>query len=106
MREWPKIVFPRSVPERIYLRFGRWSARSYNFSEQRQEIGVSVYHARLCDGVAYLHHYINADDRESLKGRCVWAVTGTEVGIGSDGEPLLRNVVARPYAIDTASVKG
>lgn len=101
-REWPRLVTPRKTPARIYLRFGRWS-RSINHATGKLERGVSVYRAAFAGGLVTLDWNSNAVkwciDPNILEGRCVWAVTGREVCTGSDGEPILQGVVARPYSI-------
>lgn len=100
---WPKLVACRKRPERIYIRFGRWSGRSRNYATLELERGVSVYPARFnADGAVTL----DIDDAlttftgwSELQYRAVWAVTGREICRGTDGEPVLQGVVARPYAI-------
>lgn len=102
MSEWPKITFPRNPPDAVFIRFGRWSPRSYNAMTRVVERGVSVYRARLVDGVVSL-----ADEISSQlygEGRCVFPVTGKVVGYGSDDEPVLRAVKCLPYAIDFESI--
>lgn len=97
---------PVQAPERVYVRFGKWSrtySQSCNHSTGERESGLSVYRAMLAPG-----NIVVLDDVvcESLagQGRLVFPVTGREVGIGSDGEPLLRGVKLLAYAIDFASV--
>jgi hypothetical protein len=94
-----RVSWPKQWPARVYLRYGLFSPRttSSNHATDEREHGLSVYRARLLDGVVVL------DDEtcESLtgQGRLVFAVTGRETGIGSDGEPVLRGVRMLPYPI-------
>lgn len=82
--------------EPVYLRFGLWSARSKNWFTGEQEKGLSVYRATVKDGI------LTPEDEicYMCEGRLAFPVTGEEVGRGSDGEPLLRNVKLLKLAID------
>ena len=102
--EWPKAVKPRQTPREVFIRFGRWSSCSYNACTGDKEKGVSVYPAILEDGVVRLEGSDFDIPGQVLAGRCVFAVTGTVNGMGSDGEPVLRGVRALPYAIDPGSM--
>lgn len=105
MMDWPRLTWPRKTPTEVYLRFGRWSARSYNHATGEKEAGVSVYPARLVDGVIELNwDECQPADSRALRGRCAFGVTGSFVGIGSDGEPLIRGVKALSYPIGLASI--
>jgi hypothetical protein len=78
---------------KVYIRYGHWDNRnlSLNHGTGEKENGVSVYRAVVKNGVVCPDDDIS---REQLhgQGRFVFAVTGDEVGIGSDGEPVLRRV--------------
>lgn len=86
---------------KYYIRFGEIPEheQSIKYNSESKEIGVSVYDAiemtdgwhviiplpfSLSQGATY-NHLINND-------RCIYLVTGNEVGIGMDNEPLLKNV--------------
>ena len=75
---------------RVYIRYGRWERRSYNHMTGVKEDGISVYRGLVRDGVAILDDDVS--DQLIGQGRMVFLVTGKEVGIGSDGEPVLRAV--------------
>lgn len=100
--EWPKITYPRTPPQAVFIRFGLWSPRSYNAMTRVAERGVSVYRARMVDEVVSLDDEISS--QLYGEGRCIFPVTGNLVGYGSDGEPVLRAVKCLPYAIDFASI--
>lgn len=106
--DWSKAPWPRKRPDLVYIRFGRWSARSKNFMTGIKEIGVSVCPAILNPdlSVSLLSKHCQDIWWEQLRGqgRTVCAVTGKLVGRGSDGEPLLRGVRCLPYAIDRKSI--
>ncbi len=99
-----------SVP--VYLRFGKWGRRprSINFSTGKIEKGLSVYRAEVsAPGVARLADDIGLildahDCADALNGRLVFAVTGRETAIGSDGEPVIVGVKLLPYAIEYATL--
>lgn len=95
-----------------YVRFGRKSepvprsGKSFNSLEQREEAGVSVYEALCREGdqyqiilppissttVATLGMCLNvAQGLWGLENNPLYEVTGDLVGVGSDGEPLLKN---------------
>lgn len=91
-----------------FIRYGRWrdEERSQNFlasKEEGQEVwenGVSVYNATL--DVEHGHWEIDLDVNENtINGtlsslfygtKKIYLVTGKQIGEGSDGEPLLKNV--------------
>lgn len=107
-----KLVQARRMPAQVFIRFGKFSRAqpSINFSNGKDERGLSVYPARLVDGVAELVdddqlELTAADCATVLSGRCVFVVTGKVVGRGSDGEPLLRQVKLVPCAVSIASIK-
>ena len=86
--------------EPCYLRYGNLpeSGYSYNYSDNRRESGVSVFHGQqLPDGrVRIIPHY-NQELGDLLmlraEGRPLFIVNGDEIGLGSDGEPILANCV-------------
>ena len=91
----------RKPPEKVFIRFGRWSRRprSMNFYTGELEKGLSVYNARLePDGTVSLIGddwsltLSSWDCVGALAGRLAFAVTGKVVGQGSDGEPVLTGV--------------
>ncbi len=101
--EWPPITNPKRRPDKVYIRFGRWSLRSYNHATDEKERGVSVYNARFTsDGLVELLYDTDPDAkqcRKRLSGRVAFVVTGEVAGYGSDREPLLRRIKNLPYAI-------
>ena len=76
---------------RVYLRFGRWSLRSHNAATREAEAGVSVYPAWVEGRIVCLDPSVLCPSLRG-QGRLVFPVTGKLVGIGSDGEPVLRQV--------------
>lgn len=104
MIELPKMRWPRQLPLKVYIRFGRWSTYSHNWSTWDRERGVSVYPAILSKSIVSLDASEFDIHVPAIQGRLVFAVTGVEVGVGSDGEPLLRGVRALPFAIDYMSM--
>lgn len=102
MSEWPKMSFPKTPPEAVFLRFGRWSTRSHNHMSGTKEAGVSVYRAKLVDGVVVLDDVISS--QLYGEGRCIFPVTGRVVGYGSEDEPLLRAIKFLSYAVDVESI--
>ena len=106
----PKKEFP------VYLRYGKFSRyeRSFDFSRGEYEKGISVYPAQIKDGLVTLDQsqmrflYVTMADMidengdSMLSGRCVFALTGKEVGKGADGEPLLMpsSIRVLPLTID------
>lgn len=104
MLDLPLMKTPRKAPEKVYLRFGLWSARSRNYATGMLEEGVSVYPAKLIAGVVCLDVDLSMleimdECKRYLAGRLVFPVTGEEVAKGSDGEPVLRKVKPLAYAI-------
>lgn len=107
MIELPPIRMPRHRPDKVYIRFGRWSGRSYNHHTGQKEAGISVYNAQFTDdGLVELLYDVDISARhvDVIRGRFAFVVTGDYVGTGSDGEPLLRNVRNLPYAIAFGSM--
>ncbi len=76
----------------LYVRYGLWGRRSTNYSTGEEEIGVSVYRARIERCAAHIHPEEEVSNQLKGQGRIAWLVTGIEVGTGSDGEPLLRQL--------------
>ena len=93
------ISIPRVPPARVYLRYGLFAGmrKSSNHATGSSERGLSVYRARLEANVVVLAE----DTCPSLdgQGRLAMPVTGREVGVGSDGEPVLVGVRMLPYAV-------
>jgi hypothetical protein len=106
--EWPIARWPRKPPEQVYIRFGRWSSQSRNYSTRDYERGVSVCPARLNPDLTVSLLLDECDpswfDQLRGQGRLVFPVTGRAVGLGSDGEPVLRAVRCLPYAVDFRSI--
>ena len=92
----PVYAYEEGMP--VYIRYGMWDNRnlSRNHGTKQKEDGVSAYRAVVIDGVARLDEEMCRVARDQLhgQGRLVFPVTGREVGIGSDGEPVLRRVYA------------
>ena len=80
---------------KVYVRYGFWDNRtlSRNHRTKEREVGVSVYRATVKNRIVYPDDDI-AYDKLHGQGRLVFVVTGDEVGLGSDGEPVLRRVKA------------
>jgi hypothetical protein len=79
----------------IYLRFGRFprGQQSTDHSSGRKEAGVSVYRGLLLpDGSYRLLDTTGAMTGQSamIHDRPLYQVSGMEVGVGADGEPVLR----------------
>lgn len=94
---WSK---PKS-PVLVYIRYGLWAGmkKSTNHSTREDEKGISVYRAILDNReVKLAEDEIPCSSLEG-QGRLCFAVTGKEVGIGSDGEPVLIGVKIVPYAL-------
>lgn len=76
-----------------YLRFGDIPSKSHDYHSGRDEVGVSVYEAVERDGrIGVILPTLNECACVSLSGvvrRPAYWVTGTVIGHGSDGEPLL-----------------
>ena len=77
----------------IFVRFGDIPKRSKNHRDKTDETGVSVYEAIVRAGtVQLILPTLVTRGLVSLSGvneRPMFQVEGTEVGTGSDGEPLL-----------------
>jgi len=76
----------------VYIRFGDLppGGKSYNHATGDYEDGVSVYRGKLYhDGSWAVDIGINQGAWCLFSDRPVYLVSGREVGIGSDGEPVL-----------------
>jgi len=87
------------LPSALYLRWGNLprGGRSKNHATGELEAGVSVYGARynpVTDLIEYAEDGTGCHAALTylLSGAPCYLVTGTEVGRGSDGEPVLRDV--------------
>ena len=98
-----RIHWPRKPPEKVYLRYGLFAGTpSTNHATGEVECGLSVYQATLtADLTVRLHPSVAISPQLYGQGRLVFAVTGREVAVGSDGEPVLRGVRVLPYPIAT-----
>ena len=82
--------------ERGYIRYGELpkGGRSYNYRDNRYEAGVSCIPAEFASDGSWrpIHNAATKIDQLAYeaKGVQVYRVWGTEVGTGSDGEPLLK----------------
>ncbi len=92
---------PVNTNEDVYIRFGDIpeNGRSYNNADECYEDGVSVYSAELSSvpqGSEAAGMFVPVGSKTlqiiMLAHRDTYLVTGEEVGIGVDGEPVLRNV--------------
>lgn len=102
-----------ATEQQIYIRFGAWSEKeqSYHHWLKQPERGVSVYQAAY-DPKAKAYHMVRDPQLHGevtviglvvYTRRPVYIVTGDEVGRGSDGEPLLRNLRIIDYAVTAFS---
>jgi hypothetical protein len=105
---------PVSPDNDIYIRFGEIpeNERSYNHTDDRYEDGVSVYSAEIesvppesSASAMFVPVGPKVLQILLLAQRDTYLVTGTEVGTGVDGEPLLQDVtlVAELDYTDTES---
>lgn len=91
----------------MYVRFCKvpQDEKSWNFMRNRKEEGVSVFKADD-NGMPILE---NAEQAKSLWARLNrqhYLVTGEVVGVGQDGEPLLKNVkVVRRLHLDRVTLE-
>lgn len=99
------VYWPRKRPDQVFVRFGLWEPRtnqSLNFATGKQERGLSVYPADLSEDLV-VSIAEDFDVCELVEGRLAFAVTGRVVGMGSDGEPLLKSVRCLPYPLDVGT---
>lgn len=96
----------------IYVRFGAApkNGKSHNYRDDTEEDGVSVFRAVLSSDKATVHINLNTQyalgTYLTVYDRQLYRVYGTMIGIGSDGEPLLRvtrSVKLNDKAIETYS---
>ena len=88
-----KIAFStKEVNEKTYLRIGIVpnGEASFNYLTEQNESGVSVF--ELIDGKPVLSNLQLVDSYAGRSDSQAFIVTGEEIGIGNDGEPLLKNV--------------
>ena len=88
-----KIAFStKEVNEKTYLRIGivPKNEESFNYLTGQNESGVSVF--ELKDGKPVLNNLQLVDSYAGRSDSQAFIVTGEEIGIGNDGEPLLKNV--------------
>ena len=79
------------------MRFGEIpeGGRSYNYRDERQEEGLSVYDAMFDENGSYMIIAGNGYLRfgaATYSNRPAYKVSGKLVGEGTDGEPLLVNI--------------
>lgn len=95
--------------QQVYLRFGDLpaSGRSRNSRDNRDESGVSVFRGLLLPTGEARPLFSRNDELGSfmaggLLRRPLYVVSGQEIGVGSDGEPVLTNakVVRRAHLYD------
>lgn len=82
----------------IYIRFGDLpkGGKSRNWASGEYERGVSVYRARYSVNTGTYQPFgalPGAEIAHLMQGSKILLVTGDKVGTGSDGEPLLANVI-------------
>lgn len=82
----------------IYIRFGNLpkGGKSRNWASGEYERGVSVYRAHYNVSTGTYQPFgalPGAEIAHLLRGSKIWLVTGDKIGAGSDGEPLLTNVI-------------
>jgi len=99
LSELPSIIrtMHKPVVRDFYIRFGELpkSGKSMNWASETQENGVSVYDASFNPMTGLYNPYgalPGAEINYLIKGANIYLVTGEEVGRGSDGEPLLKDV--------------
>lgn len=88
-----KISFStKEANEKTYLRIGivPKNEESFNYLTKQNENGVSVF--ELKDGKPVLNNLQLVDSYAGRSDSQAFIVTGEEIGIGNDGEPLLKNV--------------
>lgn len=83
----------------IYIRFGALpkGGKSRNWASGKYEDGVSVYRARYNVSTGTYQAWgalPGAEIAHLMRGSKIWLVTGDKVGTGSDGEPLLSNIIS------------
>ena len=101
----------------LYLRFGEWPKRERSQINDTfeswgiTELGISCYRAAY-DAASNSYYYAPDEDLRwswtaacsfSYSGRPAFLVTGEEVGLGSDGEPVLRRLRTVGYCVPVRS---
>lgn len=78
--------------EKKYLRLGLLpeSGKSFNFLTEQEENGVSVFD--IVDGKPVINNLQLIDSFSGRHSFKAFFVTGEQIGIGHDGEPILTNV--------------
>lgn len=89
----------RSTGKHCYIRYGKLPTGGYsrNHRDGTLEKGVSTYSAYEMNGTLYVDMAgVDGISAAFIMGRTdIYIVSGTEVGRGSDGEPILSNAKAR-----------
>lgn len=102
----------RKLGTEIYVRFGAApkNGKSHNYRDDTEEDGVSVFRAVLSADKETVHINLNTQyalgTYLTVYDRQLYRVYGTKIGVGSDGEPLLkvtRSVKINDKAIETYS---
>lgn len=80
--------------EQGYIRFGEMpkSGKSWNFRDNRPEAGISVFEADFAKDGSYrpILNDVLAVSYLTVKDRQAYRVYGDVVGMGADGEPLIK----------------
>lgn len=90
-----------TIEERTYYRigepivdsYGSFYKNSYNYAEDRPEIGISVVTENWMNSLKSV--FFGAHDNEKLKAKGIYKIKGVQIGFGGDDEPLI-------YATDWA----
>ncbi len=88
--------------ERVFIRFGMWDTRtckSFNHYDRTWERGLSVFPAVIENGAVELDESEIVAEHPDLLNRYAFPVTGSIVGYGSDGEPVLKGVKLLPLPL-------
>lgn len=95
---------------RCYLRYGKLPANGHsrNHADNTLESGVSVYEGLILPDKSA--KTLPASNQEfcgmlTLRDRPLYEVTGTPIGTGSDGEPLLKNAKIVRTVIDATNLR-
>ena len=88
---------------KVYLRYGMWSSRSYDYNTGEEECGVSTYNAIVENNtVKPLNPEIIS---QKLEGRFCFPVTGKFVGLDSDLCPCLQSLKVVELALHVSCKK-
>lgn len=90
-----------TIEERTYYRigepivdsYGSFYKNSYNYAEDRPEIGISVVTENWMNSLKSV--FFGAHDNEKLKAKGIYKIKGVQIGFGGDDEPII-------YATDWA----